>query len=236
VITFRGLGSHGRLGNQLSQVTGTLALAWKHEDVAVIDEAWAYRPFFSIPNEHYGTPEGIDAHTLTDIQPTWAAIYMGDYRIIEPYMTTLRNYLQPSQKAKEILETLLNRYQTADRTSVHIRRADYVGNSFYLELGPEYYQPLPDNALIFTEDTDYATATYPGVEVVDPNDDWTDLLLMASCNSHIIANSSYSWWAAALSGNPTISPSQYFSQSSGMPDQSHNLLPNWIAKLPKGEK
>jgi hypothetical protein len=193
----------------------------------VIDETWSYRWVFSIPSQYYGTPEGIDAHTLIEMEPAWAARYMGDYRIIKRYAPLIRSYLSASWEANQILAPLRQRYRTWERTSVHIRRGDYVGNGFYQELGAEYYEPLPDNALIFTDDPGYAAATYPGVEVVEPNADWTDLLLMSSCSSHVIANSSFSWWAAFLSGNATVCPSRFFSDTSGMPDQSHNILDHW---------
>jgi hypothetical protein len=226
-ITFRQLGQHGWLGNQLCQVTGTLALAWKQNATPIIDQAWAYRQHFSIPPMYYAEPEGIDAHTLVDFEPAWARIYMGDYRIIEPYESLIRTYLKPSEQAAELLAPLLKRYQTSDRTSVHIRRGDYVGNPTYVELGREYYEPMPENALIFTDDPAYASTMYPGVEVVEPNDDWVDLFLMASCSSHVIANSSYSWWAAFMSGNPCIYPKQFFAIE--WPDISHNYLPHWKA-------
>lgn len=36
--------------------------------------------------------------------------------------------------------------------------------------------------------------------LVDPVLDWIDLLAMASCDRFVLSNSSYSWWAAFLSG------------------------------------
>jgi hypothetical protein len=51
--------------------------------------------------------------------------------------------------------------------------------------------------------------------------------LLAILAPHVIANSSFSWWAAFISGNETIAPRLFFSETSGMPDQSHNILDHW---------
>lgn len=38
--------------------------------------------------------------------------------------------------------------------------------------------------------------------LVEPVRDWVDLLAMATCDRFVLSNSSYSWWAAFLSGVP----------------------------------
>jgi hypothetical protein len=69
---------------------------------------------------------------------------------------------------------------------------------------------------------------------IDHNKDensWKDMLLMSSCNHNIIANSSFSWWAAWLNTNPkkmVIAPKKWFAKSEEeMP--TSDLIPNeWI--------
>jgi len=39
---------------------------------------------------------------------------------------------------------------------------------------------------------------------------YQDLNLMSRCSGHIIANSSYSWWGAALSGKKAVAPEDWF--------------------------
>ena len=39
------------------------------------------------------------------------------------------------------------------------------------------------------------------IKVDDSISDWKQLLLMSGCNYNIIANSSYSWWAAYMNTN-----------------------------------
>jgi hypothetical protein len=60
-----------------------------------------------------------------------------------------------------------------------------------------------------------AFANLPQAHVVrsDPAASWEDMFLMARCQHHIIANSSYSWWGAWLNDGPckrVIAPARWF--------------------------
>lgn len=107
--------------------------------------------------------------------------------------------------------------------AVHVRRGDYVNNPFYVDLFEDgYYERamqewrIPkDEFMIFSDDISWCqkqeifkdcmvSAGMPEVE---------DLNLMASCTGHIIANSSFSWWAAYLSphGGKVVAPKKWYS-------------------------
>ena len=51
-----------------------------------------------------------------------------------------------------------------------------------------------------------------------------DLNAMAGCKGHIMANSSFSWWAAFLGGGKTICPKRWFTDGI----QRVGLLNDWI--------
>jgi hypothetical protein len=115
--------------------------------------------------------------------------------------------------------------------SLHVRRGDYLSataSSVHAALGLGYYhraialmQDLvgtDTDFFLFSDDPDYATENFaksPRFHVVrsDPSAPWEDMFLMANCKHNIIANSSYSWWAAWLNNGPerrVISPAQWF--------------------------
>lgn len=129
------------------------------------------------------------------------------------------------------------------KVSLHIRRGDYVNNSFYVDLSTtDYYQKAvkefpnaeflvfcKDNQNRDDKDLEWALAFMDSLGVkytMAPreNSETDDLNLMASCESHIMANSTFSWWAAFLGGGKTIVPKQWFADG----QQRIDLLPEWI--------
>ena len=128
--------------------------------------------------------------------------------------------------------------------SLHIRRGDYVNNSFYVDLtSTDYYQRattlFPDkDFLVFCKDNqnenvdtrdrrwtiDFMTSLgVPFKMAPKDNSETEDLNLMASCEGHIMANSSFSWWASFLGGGQTVAPKQWFTDGV----QRIDLLDNW---------
>lgn len=96
--------------------------------------------------------------------------------------------------------------------AVHVRRGDYValGNC----LGPEYYDRAVETInsqiqnpifYVFSDDMEYAKemfvgkqGTYKYVEYKSDNLTLDDFFIMKECRHIIMANSSFSWWAAWL--------------------------------------
>jgi hypothetical protein len=91
--------------------------------------------------------------------------------------------------------------------SVHVRRGDYVKDPAFVHLWKtDYYQRAAElfpgrEFLVFSDDPEWCKKNLPW-KVVEGQTDLEDMNLMASCHSNIIANSSFSWWAAYLNRNP----------------------------------
>lgn len=107
------------------------------------------------------------------------------------------------------------------RVSMHIRRTDMVNNNFDINLSEtDYYDKaialFPNyKFLIFSDDLDWCKQKFIGekFEFSEGRTEEQDLKLMASCCHNIIANSSFSWWAAYLNLNPNkivVCPNQNY--------------------------
>lgn len=118
----------------------------------------------------------------------------------------------------------------ADTVSIHIRRGDYVSNPQANQMHglcePRYYEQAVklmtervSNPVffVFSDDPIWVKKFFnPGIPFTPVAPDWepyVDLHLMSLCAHNIIANSSFSWWAAWLNANPektVIAPRQWF--------------------------
>ena len=147
---------------------------------------------------------------------------------------------EPSHKNFTYLENIKNE----NSVSLHIRRGNYENdpnvNKVHGTISMNYYENaielitskiLDPIFYIFSDDINwsknYLKIKYP-TNFIDFNDlDYEDLRLMSNCKHHIIANSSFSWWAAWL--NPSrnkivISPKIWF-KDEYLNSLTSNLIP-----------
>lgn len=98
--------------------------------------------------------------------------------------------------------------------SIHLRRGDYVNNPFYVDLSQtDYYdkaiQEFPEyDFWVFSDDEAFAkewaakmSEKHGKVFQVIHESELKDFNFMAGCHHNIIANSSFSWWAAYVNPN-----------------------------------
>lgn len=131
-----------------------------------------------------------------------------------------------------------------ERISLHIRRGDYLEkNGFYMDLwNSGYYQKAieyfpEERFLVFykdrqgSDDKDFVWCEENLRPMLKDRMDYhrsgeenDDLNAMASCKGHIMANSSFSWWAAYLGGGKTVCPVKWFSDGV----DRIGLLDEWI--------
>ena len=126
---------------------------------------------------------------------------------------------------------------------VHVRRQDYVNLQSFHGMPPiDYYldavkqiqcQTLPSKVFVFSDDREWCRQNLPAEWlVVNGINKYDDLRLMSACKHTVIANSSFSWWAAFLGDNQTgrivIAPARWFADD-GMQEQSGDICPErWI--------
>lgn len=121
--------------------------------------------------------------------------------------------------------------------SVHVRRGDCVTNTHaasyqgtvdtgYYDKSAEYFEKKFGqdrlNFFVFSDDIDWAKKNvltkFKTIYVSNPKiPDYEELHLMSSCNHHVIANSTFSWWAAWLNPDKNkvvIAPKQWLKDTS----------------------
>lgn len=149
-----------------------------------------------------------------------------------------------SSYAEEIKQMFGEDIGQDERVSLHIRRGDYLEkDGFYVDLWESGYykkaiEMFPnDRFLVFykdrqgKDDTDFVWCEENLRPLLGNRMDYhkhgeehDDLNAMASCKGHIMANSSFSWWAAFLGRGETICPARWFSDGI----QRVGLLDDWI--------
>lgn len=169
--------------------------------------------------------------------------YFDDIRDTLSVDFTLANKISHSDEA------VLSEIKMQPSVSLHVRRGDYVSNSnankFHGLKGLDYYSAalktisatVPHFKLfVFSDDIDWCkdniSSLYNDIFYVDgERDGCIDMHLMKHCNHNIIANSSFSWWAAWLNQNSdkiVVAPSNWFSDqntdtSDIIPEQWHQI-------------
>jgi hypothetical protein len=131
----------------------------------------------------------------------------------------------------------------SNSVAVHVRRTDYVNNRNLYLPDAGYYKRAMDRMrdavpsarfFVFSDDPHWCMGEFvsPDTTVLthsDPYQPLTDLHLMSLAANHIIANSSYSWWAAWLGkkeGQKVLMPNLWFKETIKAPIKE-KMLPHW---------
>jgi len=122
---------------------------------------------------------------------------------------------------------------------LHIRRTDYLtSNGYHPVQTIEYYKNALnligdyDNLFIFSDDIDWCKSNLNFKNMIfrENNSEIEDLFLMSYCKNNIIANSTFSWWAAWLNDNKdkkVIAPAKWFGNEANLNEE--NIIPaSWI--------
>jgi len=188
------------------------------------------------------------------IEQVQASIYLDGYWQSERYFSAIRAQLLQELTLKSNWgpgnEDMFGQVQAAGAgaVSLHVRRGDYVTNahtaSYHGVCSLDYYRAAvayiaervaAPHFFIFSDDHDWVRENlqtgFPTtfVAVNSADNGIYDMMLMKSCNHHIIANSSFSWWGAWL--NPSteklvVAPQQWFKEAD---KDTSDLIPSgWV--------
>lgn len=179
-------------------------------------------------------------------------VFLYGYWQSEKYFVEIRDILLKELTLKSPLSGLnldmATHIQTSQSVALHVRRGDYISGKKntekyaicsldYYKQSIQYFAHSTKNPYFFIFSDDHAWVKenlridYPTVFVDHnpPSSACEDLRLMSLCQHQIIANSSFSWWAAWLNPNPNkivIAPQKWFNDLS---INTSDLIPDqWI--------
>lgn len=131
---------------------------------------------------------------------------MRDEKIPDLYLQDERYFVK---YADEIKQRFGDGIGFTNYIGIHVRRGDFVGSDFHTELDTDYYKNamsfFPDKTfIVFSDDIEWCKnqSVFKDCAFSEGNDEIEDFNMLASCAGLIIANSTFSWWAAYLCPNP----------------------------------
>lgn len=141
--------------------------------------------------------------------------FFQSWRYFDQQAGPLRDDLRIPEPLQSEAQKILQRIQHSNAVAVHVRRTDYVGVGWDI-LKPAYYasamQRMRDltttpHFYVFSDDPAWCRQHLHARDVTFVDvpaahyDPLIDLHLMTRCQHHLIANSTYSWWAAWLAAS-----------------------------------
>jgi len=174
---------------------------------------------------------------------------------IKGYFQSEKYFVRKSAKIRELFSfrpeaikdvlSIATRLKEEDSVSIHIRKGDYkneVAMKVHGILTIDYYKEAINKMELQLDDPKFyvfsddltldASLFHPNATMVSgliTKTHFEDMFLMSQCRNNVIANSSFSWWAAWLNNNPNkivTGPQRWFSDG---PKDTYDILPaNWI--------
>ena len=158
----------------------------------------------------------------TDEHPNDNALFQEGYWQDKKYFSKDFRFTYKTDLINEASKGILKRIKSSEAVAVHVRRGDYltcdhpeefsgICTSAYYQRAIEYIGNYVDRPMFFffSDDSEFVRQSFhlPGMCVVDCNhdeDSFLDMYLMSQCKAMILANSTFSFWAAQNNLNHPI--------------------------------
>ncbi|MES2891462.1 MAG: alpha-1,2-fucosyltransferase [Bacteroidota bacterium] len=208
-----------------------------------------YRPKFRRKYYRENAYWGFEAEVMKIGAPVLLEGFWQHREYAEAFSPGLRNELTLKSEYTSNDQILAQIVNDENAVSLHFRRGDYQSDpnnlNFFGVLPLEYYLKAIDHMLekvpqaifyVFSDDLAWVKENLPTtartvfVDIEGGTKDYLELDAMSKCRHNVIANSSFSWWAAYLNTNPNkivIAPKRW------VVDEQQNSkvqvqLPEWI--------
>lgn len=171
--------------------------------------------------------------------------YFQSERYFKPIEKMIRKEFSSKMDLSKENQSLAEQIKNSPSVAIHVRRGDYVAmprvhrhhgtcDLSYYQRGVEILSQRVKNPhfYLFSDDIEWVEKhlilPYPCTYVKGSQEPAQDLSLMSLCSHQIIANSSFSWWAAFLNANEekvVIAPKKWTNVSLNTSDLLHR---EWI--------
>lgn len=222
-----------RLGNQMFQIATGFALAKRKEQEVSVPADWAYANLFEgefKPGAINGPVSEWNENGFHYTEIPITSNIINGYFQSEKYFSDFEDEVKALFKIKQgIINDLSDKHKElfdkgVPTVAVHLRRGDYLQHpNHHPVMDLNYYmkamKKFPKDAifLVFSDDTEWCKANFPGIGekffIIEGQTDVEDFALQTMCDHNVIANSSYSWWAAWLNDSPekiVVAPEKWF--------------------------
>ena len=239
-FTYSALGQNGRLGNQLFQIACTISTALSHGDTFFFPK-WSYEDHFNlhkcfesneVVSENYTQPFFHYQQILIPDSKSKVIDLKGFFqseKFFKDHERAMRFALTPN----DVPATQM------DKCSIHVRRGDYLKfKDAHPAASLKYYQSAMKKIscskyVVFSDDIQWCKENFVGdqFEFSEGKTEIEDLIYMMSMEHNIIANSSFSWWAAYLNKNPNkkiVAPKIWFGSALQDHDIKDLIPSDWI--------
>jgi hypothetical protein len=232
----------GGLGNMMFQIAAGASLANKiGTDFGYSYENWHCCTQYKI--DHYPSTifskinqiESLEQINLVGVYQEPSMLYSTlppiDNLLLDGYFQTEKYF--DTETVKNLFDIPKNE-EYKGYTFLHIRRGDYIKyQNIHNLLSEDYYENAldiikPKNVVVLTDDVEWAKSheLFKNFKISNSKTDIEDLSIMVSCESAIIANSTFSWWGAWLmDSDKVVCPKKWHVDNR----ENEIICQNWIS-------
>jgi len=190
-----------------------------------------------------------------EIEDIKSSVHLSGYWQNEIYFSNIKNIIKqdfifPEFSCAEANNVTNKINSSSCSVCIHIRRGDYINNQATNQIHGvcllDYYKEalqiiankcneIPE-LFLFSDDPDWVKSNFDTqgfnsniINIPQHKDfPYHDMHLMSLCKNHIIANSTFSWWAAWLSTGDgiVVAPKRWFAEDTIK--QYNPSIPSWI--------
>ena len=240
----------GGLGNYIFQIATAYAYSLRHNKNFVIDISdimTVHKPIHNYTSNIFrkinfvNNPSPKQIFNQSGHHYEKIPYFQDDIKLVGHFQSE-KYFMDFSEEIKKLFEIddvthnyLIEKYGEKlknNNCSIHVRRGDYLKfPNHHPVVNKEYFlqitQTMDENTnyFIFSDDIPWCKENFDFLKnksFIEDNLDFQDLYLMSFCNNNIIANSSFSWWAAWLNENKNkkvFAPKKWFG-----PAYSHFII------------